>query len=65
MLPLIQRVKADMMQLFLLGLQLSLASGLRVIDNGLGLQRIGAEENMVDYTFFRLTTTIFFYFSTG
>ena len=35
--------------LFLLAHQLNLISGLRVIDNGLGLPVYGAEENIVDY----------------
>ena len=35
--------------LFLLAHQLNLTSGLRVIDNGLGLAAYGAEENIVDY----------------
>ena len=35
--------------LFLLAHQLKLISGLRVIDNGLGLAAYGAEENIVDY----------------
>ena len=35
--------------LFLLAHQLNLISGLRVIDNGLGLAAYGAEENIVDY----------------
>ena len=45
--------KTDTMQLltnlFLLAHQLNLISGLRVIDNGLGLAAYGAEENIVDY----------------
>ena len=45
--------KFDTMQLltnlFLLAHQLSLTSGLRVIDNGLGLAAYGPEENVVDY----------------
>ena len=35
--------------LFLLAHQLGLTSGLRVIDNGLGLPVYGPEENIVDY----------------
>ena len=35
--------------LFLLAQQLSLTSGLRVIDNGLGLPAYGPEERVVDY----------------
>ena len=35
--------------LFLLAHQLSLTSGLRVIDNGLGPPVYGPEENIVDY----------------
>ena len=45
--------KFDTMQLlknlFVLAQQLSLTSGLRVIDNGLGLPVYGPEENVVDY----------------
>ena len=45
--------KFDTMQLltnlFLLAHQLGLTSGLRVIDNGLGLPVYGPEENVVDY----------------
>ena len=45
--------KFDTMQLltnlFVLAQQLSLTSGLRVIDNGLGLPVYGPEENIVDY----------------
>ena len=35
--------------LILLAHQLGLTSGLRVIDNGLGLPVYGSEENVVDY----------------
>ena len=47
-------IKFDIMQLltnlFLLAHQLGLTSGLRVIDNGLGLPVYGSEENVVaDY----------------
>ena len=46
-------IKFDIMQLltnlFLLAHQLGLTSGLRVIDNGLGLPKYGPEENIVDY----------------
>ena len=35
--------------LFLLAHQLNLTSGLRVIENGLGLPVYGDEENIVDY----------------
>ena len=35
--------------LFLLAHQLPLTSGLRVIDNGLGLAVYGAEDSVVDY----------------
>ena len=46
-------LKSDSMQLFanlvLLAHQLSLTSGLRVIDNGLGLAVYGAEDSVVDY----------------
>ena len=46
-------IKADTKQLlnnlFLLAHQLNLTSGLRVIDNGLGLPLYGAEERVVDY----------------
>ena len=35
--------------IFLLAHQLSLSSGLRVIDNGLGLPVYGSEESVVDY----------------
>ena len=35
--------------LFLLAHQLNPISGLRVIDNGVGLAAYGAEENIVDY----------------
>ena len=44
---------SDIMQLlanlFLLAHQLSLTSGLRVIDNGLGLPVYASEEEVVDY----------------
>ena len=44
---------SDIMQLlanlFLLSHQLSLTSGLRVIDNGLGLARYGSEERVEDF----------------
>ena len=46
-------IKADTKQLlnnlFLLAHQLNLTSGLRVIDNGLGLPLYGVEERVVDY----------------
>ena len=35
--------------LFFLTHQLSLTSGLRVIDNGIGLARYGSEERVVDF----------------
>ena len=35
--------------LFLLAHQLILSSGLRVIDNGIGLARYGSEERVVDF----------------
>ena len=45
--------KTDIMplltNLFLLAHQISLISGLRVIDNGLGLPVYGSEESIVDY----------------
>ena len=52
-------IKADTKQLlnnlFLVAHQLlSLTSGLRVIDNGLGLPLYGAEERVVDYAFLAL-----------